>query len=85
VGFVHLKISAAGEAVSVEISNSGEWDRSQSGRGIGLANVRRRLELCYGAEARFEIRDANGVTTVAFMLPVAIAHAPMGALSPLGA
>jgi two-component sensor histidine kinase len=65
-GFVSLKIRAAGEAVSVQVSNSGEWDRSQSGGGIGLTNVRRRLELCYGAGARFDIRAANGVTTVAF-------------------
>ena len=69
-GFVHLKISAAGESVSVEISNSGEWDRPPGlSSGIGLANVRRRLELCYGASARFEIRAAVGVTTVAFTVP----------------
>ncbi len=73
-GFVHLKVRATGKGVSVEVSNSGEWDRppaltSLTDRGIGLSNVRRRLALCYGAEARFEIRAENGVTTVAFLLP----------------
>jgi hypothetical protein len=73
-GFVHLKVRATGQGVSVEVSNSGEWDRppapaSSTGRGIGLSNVRRRLALYYGAEARFEIRAENGVTTVAFLLP----------------
>jgi two-component system LytT family sensor kinase len=73
-GFVHLKVRAEGQGVSVEVSNSGEWDRppaltSSTDRGIGLSNVRRRLALCYGAEARFEIRAENGVTTVAFLLP----------------
>jgi len=73
-GFVHLRIRADGQAVSVEVSNSGEWDRppglsSQSSSGIGLTNVRRRLELCYGAAASFDIRAENGVTTVAFVLP----------------
>ena len=69
-GFVHLKISAAGESIAVEISNSGEWDSPPGlSSGIGLANVRRRLELCYGAAARFEIRAAEGVTTVAFTVP----------------
>jgi len=73
-GFVRLKIRAAGPSVSVEISNSGAWDSppglsSPSASGIGLTNVRRRLQLCYGAEASFEIRAANGVTTVAFVLP----------------
>jgi two-component system, LytTR family, sensor kinase len=80
-GFVHLKIRATGEAVSVEVSNSGTWDRPQSGGGIGLTNVRRRLELCYGAQARFEIRSAEGATTVAFTVPVA--HALVRAASPL--
>jgi len=79
-GFVHLKIRAAGQAVTVEVSNSGVWDRppgrsSQSRSGIGLANVRRRLELCYGAEASFDIRAENGVTTVAFVLPTKLATA----------
>jgi two-component sensor histidine kinase len=70
-GFVHLKIRAAGDAVTVEVSNSGMWERAPGlspPSGIGLSNVRRRLELCYGADARFEIQAANGVTTVAFVL-----------------
>jgi two-component system LytT family sensor kinase len=76
-GFVHLKIKVDGETVSVEVSNSGVWDRSPRllsqcdppSPGIGLTNVRRRLELCYGPTARFDIRAENGVTTVAFVLP----------------
>jgi len=76
-GFVHLKVSAQGRDVAVEISNSGECDLRalSSPSGIGLANVRRRLELCYGAEAAFEIRAADGVTTVSFLLPARVAPA----------
>lgn len=71
-GFVHLKIACTDQGIAVEISNSGECDPealSGSLSGIGLANVRRRLELCYGTEARFEACSANGVTSVAFALP----------------
>ena len=51
--------------------------------GIGLTNVRRRLELCYGPEAHFDIRSANGVTAVAFVLPRGpMAHALVRAASP---
>jgi LytS/YehU family sensor histidine kinase len=85
-GFVHLKIKMDGETVSVEVSNSGVWDRSpgllsQSDppSGIGLTNVRRRLELCYGPSARFDIRAEHGVTTVAFVLPAS--PAPPGLVS----
>jgi two-component system LytT family sensor kinase len=85
-GFVHLKIRAGDRAISVEISNSGMWERPpglSSQSGIGLTNVRRRLELCYGAEARFDIQAANGVTTVAFVLPIGpVAHTRMRAASP---
>jgi len=85
-GFVHLKIRANSKAVSVEVSNSGECDPrtlTNPHSGIGLTNVRRRLELCYGPEARFDIRSANGVTAVAFVLPrEPVAHAIVGAASP---
>jgi LytS/YehU family sensor histidine kinase len=76
-GFVHLRVSAQGRDVAVEISNSGECDLRALGTasGIGLANVRRRLELCYGAEAAFEIRASGGTTTVAFVLPARVAPA----------
>ena len=71
-GFVRLTVRAGAEGVSVEVANSGECDTRglmSGGGGIGLANVRRRLALCYGGEARFEAQVANGVTTVGFMLP----------------
>jgi two-component system LytT family sensor kinase len=73
-GFVGIQIGTDGRAVSVQVTNSGEWDKPpglSSKAGIGLTNVRRRLELCYGQDARFEIRAAAGVTVVAFALPVA--------------
>jgi LytS/YehU family sensor histidine kinase len=40
-----------------------------------LANVRRRLELCYGAESRFQAQAENGVTNVGFFLPLKLASA----------
>ena len=49
--------------------------------GIGLTNVRRRLELCYGTEAQFDVRAANGVTTVRFVLPTRLAPALVAAVS----
>jgi two-component system, LytTR family, sensor kinase len=70
-GFVHLKIRHAGGALVVEVVNSGEWNATTlpDSPGIGLSNVRRRIELCYGSAARFRVSAAGGVTTVGFVLP----------------
>jgi sensor histidine kinase YesM len=43
-----------------------------AGGGIGLANVRRRLELCYGQESSFVAEVEDGVTSVGFLLPLRV-------------
>jgi two-component system LytT family sensor kinase len=70
-GFVRLRIKADAEGVSVEVSNSGECDplTLANPAGIGLANVRRRLALCYGSETRLAVRAGDGITTIGFVLP----------------
>jgi two-component system LytT family sensor kinase len=76
-GFVRLRVAGGEEGVSVEISNSGECDPralENPGHGIGLKNVRRRLELCYGGEARFAMQSAAGITTISFAIPLRHAY-----------
>jgi LytS/YehU family sensor histidine kinase len=71
-GFVRVIIKNAVNAISVEVCNSGECDLrnlSLAGNGIGLANVRRRLALCYGDETNFEAQARDGVTTIRVRLP----------------
>jgi len=83
-GFVHLAVRAGGREISVEVSNSGECDPRElaaSSSGIGLSNVRRRLALCYGEDARLQVRAADGVTTVGFVLPTQPAPAVIAAAS----
>ena len=71
-GFVRLSIRQEPEGVAISISNSGECDprtlASPNG-GVGLANVMRRLALCYGTHTRIEAKAVDGVTTVGFLLP----------------
>jgi two-component system LytT family sensor kinase len=74
-GFVRLDITAQPDMLSVTVSNSGECDSSaltapRVDGGIGLANVRRRLELHYGEESSFLAEVDDGVTTVGFLLPL---------------
>jgi two-component system LytT family sensor kinase len=71
-GFVRLQIKRESERITVRITNSGEWRLlagADPGTGIGLANVRRRLRLCYGDEAVVEVRVENGTTAVQFAIP----------------
>jgi LytS/YehU family sensor histidine kinase len=72
-GFVRLAIKKEENRVAISISNSGECDRrilSDSGKGVGLANVRRRLALCYGEETCIELNVKDGLTTFSFKLPL---------------
>lgn len=84
-GFVHLHIETRAEHIVVTVSNSGdgkpfELTPSESrpgtfgdagvGSGIGLANVRRRLTLCYGEAADLRISTRSEITEVGFSIPV---------------
>jgi hypothetical protein len=76
-GFVRLDITSRLNILTVTVSNSGECDSialtgTSADGGIGLANVRRRLELCYGEESSFLAEVEHGVTTVGFLLPLRV-------------
>ena len=80
-GFVRLDITTRQDVLTVIVSNSGECDASvlmaaPADGGIGLANVRRRLELCYGQESSFVAAVEDGVTTVGFLLPLKVGATP---------
>jgi LytS/YehU family sensor histidine kinase len=65
-----MRIECESDRIAVRITNSGEWKlREGADSGIGLANVRRRLKLCYGEEADVEVSIANGATAVGFAIP----------------
>jgi two-component system LytT family sensor kinase len=73
-GFVRIRIKRHDEEIAVEISNSGPFLQAAGdagSNGVGLANVRRRLALCYGNENNLEISSAGDVTAVRFSIPAA--------------
>jgi two-component system, LytTR family, sensor kinase len=78
-GFVRLLISKEGETLTVGISNSGTFREpapEDMREGVGLANVRRRLALCYGEESTFDISSADDMTLVRFSLPCGASPMP---------
>ena len=78
-GFVSLRVAAEANTISITVSNSGECNAAAltapGNSGVGLSNVRRRLELCYGQDAVFLAEAKNGVTRVGFQLPLKLAAA----------
>jgi hypothetical protein len=72
-GFVRVRICAGERTVSVEISNSGAFRSTPDatrGTGVGLANVRRRLALCFGEQGELTISSAGETTRVSFSVPL---------------
>src|SRR5262249_50362761 len=69
-GVVRLiaKTEGSGLHVRVEDTGAGFGDRPEGGAGVGLENVRRRLELCYGKEADLEFTTGPRGTTVALSI-----------------
>ncbi|HVW84251.1 MAG TPA: histidine kinase [Bryobacteraceae bacterium] len=77
-GFVRLRVRADEGVVSIEVTNSGDFrieESSSRGTGVGLSNVRRRLELCFGERGRLDIGSADDLTTVRFSVPLRTAMA----------
>jgi two-component system, LytTR family, sensor kinase len=74
-GVVRLHARLVEGALHVTVSDTGSGFRPAGGAksGVGLENVTRRLQLCYGAESRIHIEsDAKG-SSVSFSIPVSVA------------
>jgi two-component system, LytTR family, sensor kinase len=73
-GKISLRVENVNKGTRISVSDTGlgfeqTKEKRQNGTGVGLANVRRRLMLCYGPEADLEITSSDIGTTVAFLIP----------------
>jgi two-component system, LytTR family, sensor kinase len=71
-GLVRLCIKTCGDTLSIGVTNTGTYrpeSNTNRGTGVGLANVRRRLALCFGKETELGVRSHNDMTTVSFSIP----------------
>ncbi|MGH9662818.1 MAG: sensor histidine kinase, partial [Bryobacteraceae bacterium] len=74
-GFVHLLAKTHDTVLRVAVEDSGPgMDQNGSledpGAGVGLQNVKRRLELCFGARSDLVIDSSTAGTTVRFSVPL---------------
>ena len=69
-GFLRITAECRGEELRIAIVNSGAGASTDAGFGMGLQNVRRRLEICYGASAELELRFEEAEARAEVRLPV---------------
>ncbi|MDE3164871.1 MAG: histidine kinase, partial [Acidobacteriota bacterium] len=70
-GYVAVEVKAAG-GLCITVRNSA-GDGSEAGPGVGLQNVRRRLEICYGTGATLDLRVGDGRASAELRIPAASA------------
>lgn len=69
---IEARHTASG-ALEIRVRDTGAGFAKPGSGGIGLENVARRLELCYGSEARLDIQSNAEGTEVSFAIPAAAA------------
>ena len=77
-GYVQVRAKLAGDRLLVTVDNSLGRARETAGTGLGLKNVQRRLEICYGSAAGLRLDFGAENTTAELAIPVALAEAVAG-------
>ena len=71
-GYVRVRIERRGEQLSIVVENSNDRPyASVTGTGVGLQNVRRRLEICYGPGATLRLAPDSQKTIAEISIPLA--------------
>jgi hypothetical protein len=81
-GLVRIEVKRKEKALQVLVSDTGPGfaadcpSGGQHRTGVGLENVTRRLQLCYGADAKIEVESGPECTNVSFLVPYQTANRP---------
>jgi LytS/YehU family sensor histidine kinase len=68
-GCVSLRVAPDGARIAVRVENPYDPDEQHAGAGIGLKNVRARLETTYGPAATLRAETAGSIFAVSLSLP----------------
>ena len=66
-----MPASIASGSLLISVRDSGPGFSKSNRTGVGLENVERRLELCYGGDARLTIESSASGTEVSVRIPAA--------------
>ena len=70
-GTIHIRCESQGDRITLHIENPTDPDRPQrKGTGLGLKNVRTRLDTLYGNEARVDVEESNEYFRVKLSFPI---------------
>jgi two-component system, LytTR family, sensor kinase len=71
-GVLRIRAAVNGQSLRITVENSGSGSTAGiTGAGVGLQNVRRRLEICYGPPAALELSIGPEWTTAELVIPLA--------------
>jgi LytS/YehU family sensor histidine kinase len=74
-GYVHIRCELVTGELRILVENSGAGSMAGStGPGVGLQNVRRRLEICYGPDASLRLVPHPEKTTVELCIPLSVVN-----------
>lgn len=59
-GTVEIEVAEEGDAIVVSVRDTGLGFAAAGSGGVGLANVRERLQLAFGPAGRLEVRESTG-------------------------
>lgn len=71
-GYVRVNCKLQAQQLSISVENStGSFVQKNPGPGVGLPNVRRRLEICYGPAAQLRLTIGTQISLAELEIPVA--------------
>ncbi|WP_452221887.1 sensor histidine kinase [Lacinutrix salivirga] len=69
-GKVSVKIQVKENQLQIEVANSGSLQKSVNTTQLGLLNIKKRLELLYGDEATFSIKEIEHLVVATIKMPL---------------
>jgi len=67
-GFIYVKTETENNYIKISVENSGRLNIEDKNSGIGLNNLKERLQLQYNGNASFEIKETENETVLATIL-----------------